>query len=392
LNTHKEKEMKVMNNFYQQVHAPAFLIDQARLEKNLSLIDSVQKKAGVKVILALKGFANWPLFPLVYQYLHGATASSLNEARLIYEEMGTKAHTYSPAYIEDDFAELVKYSSYLTFNSGSQLEKYANLIQGKDISIGLRVNPEYSEVATDLYNPAVPGSRLGMLANQLPADLPAVVEGLHVHTLCESSAEATEQLIRALEQKFGAYLPQLKWVNLGGGHLMTRKDYDLPRLIGALKAFKARHPHLEVIMEPGSAIAWETGELVSTVLDIVESGGIKTAIVDVSFTAHMPDTLEMPYRPTVLEANKEGKGTHLYRIGGVSCLAGDFMEVYGFDRELAVGNQIIFWDMIHYTMVKTTMFNGVQHPSIYLADSRKPNQAPQLLRKFGYEDFKMRLG
>jgi carboxynorspermidine decarboxylase len=382
-----------MHNFYQQVQPPAFLIDQARLERNLKLIDQVQEATGVKVILALKGFANWPLFPLVYQYLHGATASSLNEARLIYEEMGTKAHTYSPAYFPDDFANLMQYSSHLTFNSLSQLEKYTEAVQGvNDLSVGLRVNPEYSEVETDLYNPAVPGSRLGMLATQLPAQLPDLVEGLHVHTLCESSAQATGQLIEALEDKFSAYLPQLKWVNLGGGHLMTRKGYNLEYLIQVLKAFKERHPHLEVIMEPGSAIAWETGELVSTVLDIVESGGLKTAIVDVSFTAHMPDTLEMPYRPTILGADKEGKGVYQYRIGGVSCLAGDFMDVYGFEKELQVGDRIVFWDMIHYTMVKTTMFNGVQHPAIFLTDSRLPDQPPKLLRKFTYEDFKNRLG
>ena len=382
-----------MHKFYQQVHAPAFLIDQARLERNLKLIDQVQEATGVKVILALKGFANWPLFPLVYQYLHGATASSLNEARLIYEEMGTKAHTYSPAYISDDFAELIKYSSYLTFNSMTQFNTYAELLESAEgLSIGLRVNPEYSEVETNLYNPAVPGSRLGMLSSQLPAPLPNLVEGLHVHTLCESSAEATGQLIEALENKFGTYLPQLKWVNLGGGHLMTRNNYDLEHLIQVLKAFKQRHPHLEVIMEPGSAIAWEAGELVGTVLDIVENGGEKTAIVDVSFTAHMPDTLEMPYRPTILQANKEGQGTYQYRIGGVSCLAGDFMEAYGFKKELRVGDRIVFWDMIHYTMVKTTMFNGVQHPSIFLADSRLPDQPPKLLRRFTYEDFKKRLG
>lgn len=382
----------MMNHLYQQVHAPAFLIDQARLEKNLRLIDQVQKQTGVKVILALKGFANWPLFPLIHQYLHGATASSLNEAKLIFEEMGTKAHTYSPAYIENDFEELIQLSSHLTFNSLPQLQKYANQLLGQEVSIGLRVNPEYSEVETDLYNPAVPGSRLGILAHQLPAALPSAVSGLHVHTLCESSAQATGQLIAALEKKFGHYFPQLKWINLGGGHLMTRKGYDLPMLIESLKAFRRRHPHLEVIMEPGSAIAWESGELVSTVLDIVDSGGIKTAVLDVSFTAHMPDTLEMPYRPTVLGADKEGKGPFAYRLGGVSCLAGDFMEAYGFDRELMVGDQIIFWDMIHYTMVKTTMFNGVQHPSIYTADSRKPKQPPQLIRKFDYQDFKSRLG
>lgn len=382
-----------MNKIYQQVPSPAFLIDTGRLEKNLQLIDQVQQETGVKVILALKGFATWPLFPLVYEYLHGATASSLNEARLIYEEMGTRAHTYSPAYIPEDFEDLLKYSSHITFNSLSQFERYRDQLTGaEEVSAGLRVNPEYSEVETDLYNPAVPGSRLGILANALPESLPPEIEGFHVHTLCESSAKATEQLLFSLEKKFGKYLPHLKWVNFGGGHLMTRNGYDIDYLIQALQGFKKRHPHLEVILEPGSAIAWETGELVSTVLDIVESGGLKTAIVDVSFTAHMPDTLEMPYRPRILEANESGEGPYQYRIGGVSCLAGDFMEVYGFDRELQVGDRLVFWDMIHYTMVKTTMFNGVQHPSIYQANFQDFDKTLQLLRKFEYEDFKNRLG
>lgn len=383
-----------MNTIYQQVHAPAFLIDQARLERNLQIIDSVQQASGVKVILALKGFANWPLFPLVHQYLHGATASSLYEARLIQEEMGCKAHTYAPAYVEDDFSEILKISSHISFNSLHQLEKYTEVIKAtaQPPSIGLRVNPEFSVVETDLYNPAVPGSRLGVPAGQLPSTLPALVEGLHVHTLCESSAQDTGELLLAIEEKLGVYLPQLKWLNLGGGHLMTRQGYNLPHLIAVLQAFKARHPHLEVILEPGSAIAWETGELVSTVLDVVDYGGVQTAMLDVSFTAHMPDTLEMPYRPVILGANKSGAGEYVYRMGGASCLAGDYMEAYGFDHPLHAGDRIVFWDMIHYTMVKTTMFNGVQHPSIYLVDSREAGIAPRLLRQFTYEDFKSRLG
>lgn len=384
--------MKTKKIDYRQVQSPAFVIDQARLVRNLELIQRVQKESGVKVILALKGFSTWPLFPLVKQYLHGATASSLNEARLIKEEMGTLAHTYSPAYFLDDFEELLTYSSHLTFNSITQFEQFKDQVTkaSKPVSIGLRVNPEYSEVETDLYNPAVPGSRLGILADQLPATLPEAIEGLHVHTLCESSAKATEQLIFALEAKFGQHLSGLKWVNLGGGHLMTRKDYDVDYLIKILSAFKQRHPQLKVLMEPGSAIAWETGELVSTVLDIVESGGIKTAIVDVSFTAHMPDTLEMPYRPTILGATDPIPDKPSYRIGGVSCLAGDFMEAYSFEKPLQIGDQIIFWDMIHYTMVKSTMFNGVKHPSIYLINSK--TGALELLRSFEYEDFKGRLG
>ena len=378
---------------YSKIDSPAFVLDQARLVKNLELIQKVQNASGAKVILALKGFSTWSVFPLVKKYLHGATASSLFEARLIYEEMGVQAHTYSPAYFMEDFADILRYSSHLTFNSLSQFEYYQSSLADYpgNISIGLRVNPEYSEVETDLYNPAVPGSRLGVLANNLPDSLPPLIKGLHVHTLCESSAAATQKLLEAVEQKFGHLLANLEWLNLGGGHLMTRKGYDVELLTQSLKTFKEKYPHLELILEPGSAIAWETGELISTVLDIVESGGVQTAIVDVSFTAHMPDTLEMPYRPTILGAEKEpGQSPFQYRIGGVSCLAGDYMEAYGFEKPLTVGDQLIFWDMIHYTMVKTTMFNGVKHPAIYLADF--PSGTYQLIRTFQYQDFKQRLG
>ena len=377
---------------YEQAESPAFIIDESRLVRNLELIEKVQEESGVEVILALKGFANWSLFPLVKRYLAGATASSLHEARLIFEEMGCKAHTYSPAYFPSEMQQLLEYSNHISFNSLTQLERYKPdlLAYGGEVSVGLRVNPEYSEVETDLYNPAIPGSRLGVMRGQMPEDLPDIIEGLHVHTLCESSARATEALIEALENKFAVYFKRLKWINLGGGHLMTRDNYDLGHLIQVLKRFRSKYPWLKVILEPGSAIAWETGELLSTVLDIVESGGIKTAILDVSFTAHMPDTLEMPYRPQVLGASEQGNGPFQYRLGGVSCLAGDFMEVYGFPQALSIGDRIIFWDMIHYTMVKTTMFNGVKHPAIYLANSEK--KALLLSKAFTYSDFKNRLG
>lgn len=375
---------------YTNVPSPSFVLEEARLKNNLELIRSVQERAGVKVILALKGFSMWRMFPTISGYLHGATASSLFEARLIYEEMGVKAHTYSPAYLPDEFPRIMHYSSHVTFNSIAQYQRYREelALSEERISPGLRVNPLYSEVETQLYNPAAPGSRLGVTPEHLASGLPEGVEGLHAHTLCESSAQATEHLIGAVETHFGGLLSQLKWVNFGGGHLMTRKGYDLERLIKALKAFKDRHPHLEVILEPGSAIAWETGELVATVLDIVESGGIKTAIVDVSFTAHMPDTLEMPYRPKILGASDPLPGKPAYRIGGVSCLAGDFMEAYAFERPLEVGDRLVFLDMIHYTMVKTTMFNGVKHPNICLWHE---DGALEVVRQFGYEDFKNRL-
>jgi len=372
---------------YQQVPSPCFVLERSRLLRNLELIKSVQERSGVQIILALKGFAMWRVFPLIGSFLKGATASSLYEAQLIYEEMGRKAHTYSPAYHPREFDAIIRYSSHLTFNSLSEYGRYRDRLPA-GVSPGIRVNPEYSEVEVDLYNPAAPGSRLGVLAEAFEGGLPPGVEGLHLHTLCESSAAATGKLIEAFEARFDRFLPRLKWVNFGGGHLMTRAGYDLDRLIGALRRFREKYPHLEVLLEPGSAIAWETGELVATVLDVVESRHTRTAIVDVSFTAHMPDTLEMPYRPKILSATEPVAGKPAYRIGGVSCLAGDYMTEYSFDRELQAGDRLIFWDMMHYTMVKTTMFNGVHHPAIAIwhEDGRL-----EIVREFHYEDYKKRL-
>jgi carboxynorspermidine decarboxylase len=375
---------------YQQVPSPSFVLEEARLRRNLELISSVQERAGVSIILALKGFAMWRVFPLVGQYLSGATASSLHEARLIYEEMGVKAHTYSPAYLPAEFAEIMRYSSHLTFNSLSQYERFREQLRQAPhpISAGLRVNPEYSEVEVDLYNPAAKGSRLGEAPDNLAGGLPEGIEGLHFHTLCESSSYDLEKVLAAFELHFSRFFPQLKWVNFGGGHLMTRQGYDLEHLIGLLQRFREKYG-LEVILEPGSAIAWETGELVATVLDIVENRGLKTAIVDVSFTAHMPDTLEMPYRPRIAGASSEpAPGQPACRIGGVSCLAGDYMAEYSFERPLQVGDRLVFQDMIHYTMVKTTTFNGVKHPDICLW---REDGSLEIVKRFGYEDFKGRL-
>lgn len=359
------------------------------LRQNLELIRGVQERAGVSIILALKGFAMWKVFPIVAEYLKGATASSLHEARLIFEEMGVRAHTYSPAYLPSEFEEIMRYSSHITFNSLAQYDRYKNLLAGAShkISPGLRVNPEYSEVEVDLYNPAAKGSRLGEAPDNLGGTLPEGIEGLHFHTLCESSSYDLEKVLAAFEKHFGRFFSQLKWVNFGGGHLMTRKGYDIEHLVGLLNAFREKYG-LEVILEPGSAIAWETGGLVSTVLDITDNRGVKTAIVDVSFTAHMPDTLEMPYRPRILGATDAQPGKPAYRIGGVSCLAGDYMEAYSFGRELQVGDQLVFRDMIHYTMVKTTTFNGVKHPSICIW---REDDTLEVVREFGYEDFKGRL-
>ncbi len=373
---------------YEEVPSPGYVLDMPRLQRNLELMQRVQRETGVNIILALKGFSMWRVFPFIKQYLAGATASSLAEAQLITDEMGVRAHTYSPAYLPNEFDRIVERSSHLTFNSWTQYEQFQARVAGGDCSIGIRVNPEYSEVATDLYNPAVPGSRLGVLASQMPDRLPGDVRGLHAHTLCESSANATGNLIGAVEEKFGKYFPHLSWINFGGGHLMTRPGYDLDHLIKVLAAFRQKYPHLDVILEPGSAVAWETGELVSTVLDIVDSGGITTAILDVSFTCHMPDTLEMPYRPTVLGATDPQPGKPTYRLGGVSCLAGDFMTEYSFEKPLQIGDRLVLWDMMHYTMVKTTTFNGVSHPAICIWHE---SDELEVVREFGYQDFKNRL-
>jgi carboxynorspermidine decarboxylase len=374
-----------------KIPSPCYVLDEARLKKNLQLIDRVQKEAGVSVILAFKGFAMWSAFPLVRQYLKGATASSLNEARLCFEEMKTKAHTYSVAYLSREFGKIMSYSSHITFNSITQYKKFKTRLSKypDHISAGIRVNPGWSPVGTALYNPASPGSRLGEPAKNFKGKLPEGIEGLHFHVLCESSSYDLEKTLEHFEQQFSAFLPLVKWVNFGGGHLMTRKDYDIEHLIRVLKAFRQRYPHLEVILEPGSAIAWDTGILVGTVLDIVKNNGVKTAILDLSFTAHMPDTLEMPYRPRVRDAQETPeKGQQQYRLGGVSCLSGDFMEEYGFDKPLKIGQKLVFEDMIHYTMVKTTTFNGVTHPSIAIW---RENGQLDVVKKFGYKDYKNRL-
>lgn len=376
---------------YSVVPSPAFVLDEKRLRKNLEVINKVQQDAGVTIILALKGYALWKSFPLIKEYLSGATASSLFEALLCKEEFETLAHTYSPAYVPSEFEQLLKLSSHLTFNSLTQFQQFKEVIEKKKpkVSFGLRVNPEYSDVGTDLYNPAAPGSRLGVTAENIGNSLPEGIEGLHFHTLCESDSYSLQRVLNAFEGRFGHLLPALKWVNFGGGHLMTKKGYNLDHLINLLKDFKQRHPHLKIILEPGGAIAWQTGELVSTVLDIVENNGIKTAMLDVSFTAHMPDTLEMPYRPAIKGASADKTAKKVAcRLGGLTCLAGDFMEEYSFDKELKVGDRLVFEDMMHYTMVKTTVFNGVGHPLIGIF---KENGNFEVVRTFNYLDFKNRL-
>lgn len=374
-----------------KIPSPCFVLDEDRFRNNLSLIARVQREAGVQIILAFKGFSMWSAFPIVREYVHGATASSLHEARLCFEEMKTLSHTYAVAYLPREFGKIMGYSSHITFNSQTQYRRFRKKLEkAPPVSPGIRVNPGWSPVGTALYNPASPGSRLGEPLENFKGKLPEGIEGLHFHTLCESSSYDLEKTLGYFEDQFGRFLPGLKWVNFGGGHLMTRQGYDVEHLIRVLKAFRSRHPHLQVILEPGSAFAWDTGVLVATVLDIVHNKGIKTAILDASFTAHMPDTLEMPYRPRVRGANAEpAKGDkYQYRLGGVSCLSGDFMEEYAFEKPLKVGQKIVFEDMIHYTMVKTTTFNGVTHPSIAIW---RTAGTLDVVRRFGYSDYKRRL-
>ena len=373
---------------------PYYLVEEEKLRRNLSLIKDVADRSGAEIILAFKAFALWKTFPIFREYISHTTASSPDEARLAFEEFGSPAHTYSPAYTERDFPEILRCSSHITFNSLTQFRRFLPMVEqwNAQPSLGLRVNPEYSEIETELYNPCAPGSRFGVLAEELPAPdaFPAAIEGFHIHCHCESGADAFARTLVHIIDKFSPWFPKLKWINFGGGHLMTRKDYDVELLIQTLRDFHARWPHLRMILEPGSAFAWQTGPLVASVVDIVGNHGIKTAILDVSFTCHMPDCLEMPYYPEVRGAE------HIdaqdlpctYRLGGNSCLAGDFMGYWRFPQPLSVGDEIIFEDMIHYTTVKTTTFNGVHHPSIAI---RRLDGTIELLREYKYEDYRDRM-
>ena len=372
---------------------PIYIIEEKKLRRNLRLISDVAAKADIEIILAFKAFALWKTFPIFREYIHATTASSLSEARLALEEFGAPAHTYSPAYTDDEIDEIIRCSSHLTFNSLSQYQRYHERATG--VSLGLRVNPEYSEVGTLLYNPCAPGTRFGVMADQLPEQLPEDIEGFHCHCHCESGADVFQRTLVHIEAKFAKWFPQLKWINFGGGHLMTRKDYDVDLLIRMMHDFHQRYPWLKVILEPGSAFAWQTGPLVSHVVDIVENKGIKTAILDVSFTCHMPDCLEMPYFPDVRGAKHVEESSdypessdYRYRLGGNSCLSGDFMGSWQFGHELAIGEEVIFEDMIHYTTVKTNTFNGVTHPSLAMLHE---NGTLEILRRFGYEDYRNRM-
>ena len=377
-----------------QVETPMYIVEENLLRANLSLIRDVAQRADVEIILAFKAFALWKTFPIVREYINSTTASSLSEARLAYEEFEAPAHTFSPAYTDSEIDQIAKCSSHLSFNSLSQYERMREKARNANaqLSFGLRVNPEYSEISTLLYNPCAPGTRFGVSADKLSAQLPSDIEGFHCHCHCESGADVFQRTLVHIEEKFAGWFPQLKWINFGGGHLMTRKDYDVELLVALLKDFHKRYPWLKVILEPGSAFAWQTGPLVAQVVDIVEDKGIKTAILDVSFTCHMPDCLEMPYQPDVRGAEsvemERAMEKNTYRLGGNSCLSGDFMGSWRFDHPLEIGEKLIFEDMIHYTTVKTNMFNGITHPSISML---KSDGKLQKMRVFGYSDYKNRM-
>lgn len=365
---------------------PCYVCEEEKLRGNLETIRRVREESGATIILALKGFSMFSVFPMLKGALLGTAASSLNEARLGFEEFGKKVHLYAPAYREDEFEEISGYSSHITFNSFGQWKKFRERLKGKDIRCGIRINPEHSEVTTGLYNPCSPYSRLGVtLANFEESELEGI-SGLHFHVLCENNSDALERVVDAVEKKFSHLIGKMNWVNFGGGHHITRDDYDIERLIRIVKRFRERWG-VEVILEPGEAIALNAGVLVATVLDIVNNG-MKIAILDTSASAHMPDVLEMPYRPRISGAGEPEVFEHLYRLGGMTCLAGDVIGDYSFPEPLKIGDKLVFGDMLHYTMVKNTTFNGVQLPSIGIWSEK---EGFRIIRKFGYEDYRNRL-
>lgn len=381
---------------------PFYVVYENAIRANLDLITSVAREAGVKIIMAFKANALWRTFHIFREYGIDCTASSLNELRLGVEELKGKVHSYCPAYTTATIGEYLAGSSHITFNSVSQwdrfkthLEEYNATHPAERVSPGLRVNPQCSVIETDIYNPALPGSRFGVTAEQIGEKLPEGIEGLHFHALCESTSYDLEKVLDAFEAQFGHYLPQVKWVNMGGGHLMTREGYDTSHLIKLLQGFRQRYPWLQVILEPGSAFTWRTGDLITSVVDVVENQGIKTAILDVSFACHMPDTLEMPYKPHVTESLGDEEVTtmpegsfHTYRFGGNSCLSGDYMGDWYFRVPLKAADRLTFEDMNHYTTVKTNMFNGIQHPDIVFVDRQGH---PSYLRRYSFDDYKSRM-
>lgn len=373
---------------FSSLPTPCYIVDERLLKRNLEILKTVQDRTGCRILLALKGFSMYAVFPLIREYLKGVTASSLFEARLGFEEMGGEVHVYSPAYIEDEFEELLKYCDHIVFNSFSQWNKYKARVRNhqKPIECGIRINPEYSEIETPIYNPCYAHSRLGVtLDNFKPDDLDGI-DGLHFHTMCEQNSDTLERTIEVVDEKFGSYMKGLKWVNFGGGHHITRKDYDLDRLVRTILFIKEKY-HVDVYLEPGEAVALNTGYLVASVLDVVNNG-MDIAILDTSAACHMPDVLEMPYRPRIIGAGYPGEFAHTFRLGGLTCLAGDVIGDYSFQNPLKPKDRLVFCDMAHYTMVKNNMFNGVNLPCIALFSEE---EGVRTLKRFGYSDYKSRL-
>ena len=379
------KNYEVVDSF-DKLPSPAYVCEEELLENNLKLLKRVQDETGVKILLALKGFAMHSTFDLCKKYLKGCCASGLHEALLAKEEFGKEVHTYSPAFKDEEIDEIISISNHLVFNSFNQLKRYKDKAF-KKVSLGVRLNPEYSSVEVDLYNPCAPNSRLGITKANFDESQLQYLEGFHFHALCEQNVDALEGALANFEKNFSLYFSQLKWVNFGGGHHITRADYDVEGLINLLKDFKARYPHLEVYMEPGEAVGWQTGYLVATVLDIVNNG-MDLAILDTSAEAHMPDTLAMPYRAMIRNSAVAFEKKYTYRLGGNTCLAGDIIGDYSFDEPLKVGDRIILEDMIHYTMVKTTTFNGIKLPSIII---KNKDNYYKVIKNFCYNDYKSRL-
>ena len=370
--------------------SPCYVVDEALLEKNLKILKYVQDRTDCKILLATKAFSMYSVFNTIGKYLYGVTSSSLNEARLGYEEMGKEVHIFSPAYRDDEFDKIIEYCDHMVFNSFNQWKKYKNkiLAQPKKIQIGLRINPEYSEIKTEIYNPCAKNSRLGITLDDFKKneELLDGIDGIHFHTMCEQGADVLERTVKAAAEKFGGYLKNMKWLNFGGGHHITKEGYDLDRLIRVIDRVKEKY-NTEIYLEPGEAVALNSGFLISTVLDVIKNG-IDLAVLDVSAACHMPDVLEMPYRPEVIGAGEAGEFEYSYRLTGPTCLAGDIIGDYSFKKPLKEGDRVIFCDMAIYSMVKNNTFNGINLPSIALYSLDKK---AKIIKTFGYDDFKRRL-
>ncbi len=377
-----------MNIDFTGLPTPSYVVDESLLKKNLETLRYVSDQTGCHILLAQKAFSMYSVYPLIGEYLQGTTASSLFEAKLGREEMKGEVHIFSPAYRDDEMTEIIEVCDHIVFNSFSQWKKYRTKVLSfdKKIECGIRINPEYSEIETDMYNPCFTGSRLGVTLSQFePSELEGI-DGLHFHTMCEQNSDVLERTIKVIDEKFGAYIGEMKWINFGGGHHITRPDYDLDTLIRSIRFIKDKYG-VEVYIEPGEAVALNTGYLVTRVLDTLNNG-VDLAILDTSAACHMPDVLEMPYRPEIIGAGRTGELPFTYRLGGPTCLAGDVIGDYSFKEPLKTGDILVFCDMAHYTMVKNNTFNGVGLPSIALYS---PEKGTKIIKQFGYEDFKMRL-